>query len=95
VEGIGTSILHCQIVALSYSEDHFFIESDSAEVVRMLSADVRDRSVLGHIVAETKTLLDSERVEGVQKIPRAMNVASHVLAGFGLDQGQNSFWTPF
>jgi hypothetical protein len=38
---------------------------------------------LGHIVAETKTLLDSEQVEGVQKIPRAMNVASHVLAGFG------------
>jgi ribonuclease HI len=84
-EGVALSLIH--------SEDHFFIESDSAEVVRMLSANVRDRSVLGHIVAEIKTLLDSERVEGVQKIPRAMNVASHVLAGFGRINDLTDVWS--
>jgi hypothetical protein len=34
-------------------------------------------------MSETKALLSSERIEGLRKNPRAENVASNVLAGFG------------
>jgi hypothetical protein len=59
-EGVTLSLIHAQ--------DQSLIESDVAEVTQ-------DRSVLGHIVAETKTLPNSERVEGLRKVPRSKNVA--------------------
>jgi hypothetical protein len=49
--------------------------------------------LLPYILTLSFFLLDSERVVGVQKIRWAMNVASHVLAGFGRINDLTDVWS--
>ncbi|KAK1667422.1 hypothetical protein QYE76_055581 [Lolium multiflorum] len=84
MEGTALAVERCQ--------QPIMIETDSAEVVRMLTTTARDRSSLGHIVAEARTLINSERVAGIVKIPRSQNVASHLLAGYSRLNGHTAVW---
>jgi ribonuclease HI len=84
MEGTALAVERCQ--------QPIMIETDSAEVVRMLTTTARDRSPLGHIVAKARTLINSERVAGIVKIPRSQNVASHLLAGYSRLNGHTDVW---
>jgi ribonuclease HI len=79
-------------LAQEHNQQHFVIESDSAEVVQMLNNNARDLSPLGHLVAEVKTLMSSGQIVGISKIPRSQNIASHLLAGFGRSNDRTEVW---
>jgi hypothetical protein len=58
----------------------------------MLTTTARDRSPLGHIVAEARTLMNSKGVVGIVKNPRSHNVASYFVAGYSRLNDHTVVW---
>jgi hypothetical protein len=61
---------------------NLIVETDSSEVLRMVTSKTKDLSELGNITVEAKILLSVECIAGISKIPRSQNIASHELAKY-------------
>uniref|UniRef100_A0ACD5Z5K1 Uncharacterized protein n=1 Tax=Avena sativa TaxID=4498 RepID=A0ACD5Z5K1_AVESA len=85
------AIMEGVALALEWSQDQILIETDSTEIVRLLSGKEQDLSTLGHLVMEARSLI-SDRIAGICKIPRSQNVASHLLAQFGRLNNHTAVW---
>jgi hypothetical protein len=82
-------------MACEWCQDPILIETDSAEIIRMLESKKRDISKLGNLIAEAKFLLSSDRIAGIAKVPRSQNNASHELARFGSLNSHTAVWLGF
>ena len=78
--------------ALDMSTQRIMIVSDCSELIRIATSKERDNSTLGHLVADLRVLLASDRVVALFKIPRLCNTASHELASFGLQNQSSQVW---
>jgi hypothetical protein len=79
-------------LAKEWSTELLLIETDSTEVLQMIQCQVQDKSVLGHLVAEAKTLKDSMRIVSFLKVDRSQNSASHSLANYGRLNNHTDVW---
>jgi hypothetical protein len=69
-------------LAREWSQLPILVETDSSEVLRMVTNKTKDLSELGNITVESKILLSVECIAGISKIPRSQNIASHELAKY-------------
>jgi hypothetical protein len=83
------------MMACEWCQDPILIETDSAEIIRMLESKKRDISELGNLITEAKFLLGSDRIAGIAKVPRSQNKASHELARFGSLNSHTAVWLGF
>ncbi|KAI5332913.1 hypothetical protein L3X38_023042 [Prunus dulcis] len=67
-------------------------ESDALQIVTALRNHSIDRSVLGPVVEDTKSLLTQITGEGFTHIRRTANGVAHRLARFALHIGGSLYW---
>jgi hypothetical protein len=68
------------------------MQSDCALVVKMMTSKERDRSYLGHLIAQVKSQLASNLQVCIVKIPRTQNKASYALARFSRAADRTAVW---
>jgi ribonuclease HI len=79
-------------LAVQWSQEPIIVETDCALVVSMVTSKDMDSSYLGHLVAEVKIQLASDRQIRIVKIPRTQNKASDALARFGRISDRTVVW---
>jgi ribonuclease HI len=79
-------------LALELNQDGILVETDSLEMVRMVTSTDADKSCLAHLVEDLRLLLSSQYIVSITKIPRLHNTASHELASFGTREDRNDVW---
>ncbi|BFG14616.1 hypothetical protein CerSpe_008900 [Prunus speciosa] len=67
-------------------------ESDALQIVIALRSHSIDRSVIGSVVEDTKSLLTQVTGEGFTHIRRTANCVAHRLAHFAFHIGGSLYW---
>jgi hypothetical protein len=79
-------------LANEWCQEQILIETDSTEVVRLITSSKQDLSPLGHLIKEAKRLIASDRIVRINKVNRSQNIASHLLAKFRRLNNRTDVW---
>ncbi|CAL2268928.1 unnamed protein product [Prunus armeniaca] len=80
------------IMAVEKGFSNYVIESDSLQIITALRTTTTDRSVIGLIVEDTKSLMARVTGEVTTHIRRTANIVADCLAQFGRNIGANLTW---
>ncbi|ONI02519.1 hypothetical protein PRUPE_6G203400 [Prunus persica] len=80
------------ILAMERGYQNVVFESDALQIVTALRNHSIDRSVIGPVVEDTKSLLTQITGEGFTHIRRTANGVAHRLARFALHIGGSLYW---
>jgi ribonuclease HI len=86
------ALMEGMTLAKEWSTELLLIETDSTEVLQMIQCQVQDKSVMGHLVAEAKSLKESMCIDSFSKVDRSQNSASHSLANYGRLNNHTDVW---
>lgn len=84
--------LQSLIFAVDLSLDDICVEGDALAIINKLKREEEDRSAVGDIIKESKSLLKRFSRYTICFVPRTVNKAAHAMAKWGRGCEQPGFW---